>query len=96
MRAIAAVMLLATVAAAGDEWRHPRGNLRNTGVVKNKGPKKTPKVKWKREEKGSVGTGAALADGLLVYSVGDRAVICRRQSGGREEWTKAVKQQVVA
>ncbi len=96
MRALAAVMLVVTVAAAGDEWPHPRGNLRNTGVVKNKGPKKTPKVKWKREEKGSVQTGAALADGLLVYPVGDRAVICRWQSGGREEWTKVVKQPVVS
>ena len=96
MRALAAVMLVVTVAAAGDEWPHPRGNLGNTGVVKNKGPKKAPKVKWKREEKGSVGTGAALAGGLLVYAVGDRAVICRSQHGGHEAWTKVVKQPVVS
>ena len=89
-------MLMAAAASAGDDWRHPRGNLANTGVVKNKGPKKAPKVKWKREENGSVGTGAALAGGLLVYPVGDRGVICRSATIGREVWVKAVKQQVVS
>ena len=85
MRALAAVMLVVTVAAAGDEWPHPRGNLGNTGVVKNKGPKKAPKVKWKRvtcfvdkqELWSFVGTDRTL-DGFVGLWVQERSIEVRR------------------
>lgn len=95
VRRFAVVALLAGIAAA-DDWPCARGNLANTGVTKNRGPVQRPAVAWKREEKGEIGTGAALSGGLLVYGVGEYAVACRRQSGGTVVWDGEVRQQVRA
>ena len=81
---------------AGGEWPYPRCNLANTGVTRNKGPKKPPKVVWKIEEPGEVSTGAALGSGKLVYGVGERLVRCRYASDGKVAWDRPVKQQVKA
>ena len=95
MRALVPVLILAAAAAA-EEWRFPRGDLENTGVVKNRGPVTKPKVAWKREEKATISRGVALASGKLVYGVGEYVVACRRQADGGELWNAAVKQQVSA
>ena len=93
---IAACLLCAASLLSAEDWLYPRGNLGNTGVTKNRGPKRTPKVQWKREEKGAIGTGAALSEGRLIYGVGEFAVACRRQSKGAAIWDAKVKQQVVS
>ncbi|MHC4550171.1 MAG: outer membrane protein assembly factor BamB family protein [Planctomycetota bacterium] len=95
MRAAALLLLLAAVTAAED-WRYPRGNLANTGVVKNRGPTREPQVVWEHEEKDVIGTGAALSLGRLVYGVGEFVVACRTKGSGGEVWDAAVKQQVSA
>ncbi|MHC4974639.1 MAG: outer membrane protein assembly factor BamB family protein [Planctomycetota bacterium] len=96
MRALVTVLLCVAAAAAGEEWRCARGNLKNTGVVKNRGPVAKPQVVWKAEEKGPISRGVALSFGRLVYGVGEFVVGCRRQSTGMELWDAAVKQQISA
>ncbi|MEE8106928.1 MAG: PQQ-binding-like beta-propeller repeat protein [Planctomycetota bacterium] len=95
MRATLLILFLITTASA-DDWLFPRGDVQNTGVVKNKGPKKKPSIKWQREEKGGISTGAALSGGRLVFGVGEFVVACRRASGGAHIWDAKVKQQVVS
>ncbi len=91
------LLLLWSAVATAEDWRYPRGDLGNTGVVKNSGPGKEPKIAWKREEPtGAIGTGAALAEGKLLYGSGEFNVACRWASGGAAVWDVAVKQQVVA
>lgn len=90
------VLILVAAAAAGEEWRLPRGDLKNTGVVKNHGPLAKPQVVWQRGEKETISRGIALAAGRLVYGVGEFVVACRRQDNGAELWNAAVKQQVSA
>lgn len=94
--ALLSVPLLLAASALAEDWTLPRGNLANTGVVKNAGPKREPKIAWKRDEGAPILTGAALADGLLVYAVGDTKVVCRGAGSGASSWEKAVKQAVVA
>ncbi|MHC4135840.1 MAG: PQQ-binding-like beta-propeller repeat protein [Planctomycetota bacterium] len=96
MRVLVPVLILVAAAAAGEEWRCARGNLQNTGVVKNRGPVARPQVAWEHEEKETISRGVALASGRLVYGVGEHVVACRRQSTGMELWDAAVKQQVSA
>lgn len=97
MRVIATLLLGIGVALGGEDWALPRCNLANTGVSRNKGPKKEPKVVWKREEEnGEISTGAALALGKLVYGIGHAHVGCRWAADGRVSWDKVVKQQVKA
>ena len=93
---IAVCLLCAASFLSAEDWLFPRGNLGNTGVTRNRGPKSTPQVHWKREEKGAIGTGAALADGRLIYGVGEFIVACRRESKGAAIWDAKVKQQVVS
>jgi len=96
MRALLPLLLSAAVATA-EEWRYPRGDVGNSGVVKNNGPGKEPKILWKREETaGAIGTGAALADGKLVYGTGEFNVACRWVTGGSVVWDLPVKQQIAA
>jgi outer membrane protein assembly factor BamB len=90
------VLLCAAAVAAGEEWRCARGDLKNTGVVKNRGPAAKPQVAWKREEKDAISRGVALAAGKLVYGVGEFVVACRRQANGAEIWDGSVKQQISA
>ena len=96
VRVLIPVLLGAALAAAGEEWRSARGNLQNTGVVKNRGPVAKPRVVWERKEKETISRGVALAAGKLVYGAGEYVVACRRQSDGDELWNAAVKQQVSA
>ncbi|MHC4818642.1 MAG: outer membrane protein assembly factor BamB family protein [Planctomycetota bacterium] len=96
MRVLVPVLLWVAVAAAGEEWRCARGNLSNTGVVKNRGPVATPQVVWKREEQETIGRGVALAAGRLVYGVGEFVVACRRQTTSTELWNASVKQRISA
>ncbi|MHC4974640.1 MAG: outer membrane protein assembly factor BamB family protein [Planctomycetota bacterium] len=96
MRALVPVLLWVAAAAAGEEWRCPRGDLHNKGVVKNRGPVAKPQVVWERVEKETISRGVALAKGKLVYGVGEYVVACRGQASGRKLWNAAVKQQVSA
>lgn len=96
VRVLVPALILVAVAAAGEEWRLPRGDLRNTGVVDNRGPLAKPQVVWQRGEKATISRGVALAEGKLVYGVGEYVVACRRQDNGNELWNAAVKQQVSA
>ena len=96
MRVLVPILLWVAAAAAGEEWRSARGNLQNTGVVKNRGPLAQPQVVWKREEKETISRGVALAAGRLVYGAGEYVVACRRQANGLEIWNAAVKQQISA
>ena len=95
MRTLACLLALAALGAA-EEWPLPRCDLENTGVTKNRGPEKQPEVLWRKEEKGPIGSGAALAGGKLVYNCGEYSMGCRMQKSGFEVWNKEVKQQVVA
>lgn len=95
MRILVLVAVLGA-AAAGEEWRYPRCDLQNTGVTRNRGPEKEPRILWRREEAGPIGTGAALAEGKLVYNCGEFSMGCRLQNSGFEVWNFAVKQQVVS
>jgi outer membrane protein assembly factor BamB len=96
VRALVPLLVCVAAAAAGEEWRCARGNLKNTGVVKNHGPLAKPQVVWKLEEKGPISRGVALAFGRLVYGVGEFVVACRRQTTGTELWDAAVRQQISA
>ena len=96
VRGLIPVLVLVAAAAAGEEWRCARGNLKNTGVVKNRGPVAQPQIAWKYEEKATISRGVALAFGRLVYGVGEFVVACRRQRSGTELWDAAVKQQIRA
>jgi outer membrane protein assembly factor BamB len=96
VRVLFPVLVLVVAAAAGEEWRCARGNLANTGVVKNRGPVAKPQVVWKHEEKEPISPGVALAMGRLIYGVGEFVVACRRQGNGMELWDGSVKQQISA
>ena len=93
---VAAVLMLLVAVASGERWLLPRCDLARTGLSKNKGPKAKPAIHWQREEKGKIGTGAALVAGRLIYGAGEFVVACRRQGDGGMVWDAAVKQQVVA
>ena len=91
MRTVLALLFLLISTASADDWFFPRGDVQNTGVVKNRGPKKKPSIKWQREEKGAISTGAALSAGRLVFGVGEFVVACRRANGGAHIWDAKVK-----
>jgi outer membrane protein assembly factor BamB len=95
VRTIVWVALLAGLVSAED-WRYPRGDLANTGVVRNKGPLKPPTVVWKREVAGSVVCGPALYDGRVFFGAGEYSFLCHRVTSGERVWEKKVKQQIVA
>ena len=91
MRVLVPVLLLAAAAAAGEEWRCPRGDLQNTGVAKNRGPVAKPQVAWKREEKEMISRGVALAAGKLVYGVGEYVVNLSNTPGCRPDVPMAAR-----
>ena len=93
---IALLVALSVVPAAAEDWCHPRGDCRNTGVTKNHGPKRRPHVIWSREEPSDIMGPAAVKGGWVYYAVGSRLLRARARASGREGWGKEVKQAVLA
>ncbi|MGQ0613827.1 MAG: outer membrane protein assembly factor BamB family protein [Planctomycetaceae bacterium] len=91
-----ALLLLVCAAASAEEWLLPRGDLENSGVVKNKGPKREPALVWRRDEGQPILGGAALVGGRLIYAVGEEKVACRLAKSGVPVWDKVVKRGVLA
>lgn len=90
------LLLLAGAPAAAEDWLLPRGDLQNTGVVKNRGPRRAPEVAWKREEADAVTSGLALCGGRLFFGVGETSFVARSARDGARFGEKPVKQAVVA
>jgi hypothetical protein len=90
------LLLLAGAPAFAEDWLLPRGDLQNTGVVGNRGPRRAPEAAWKREEADLVTSGLALCAGRLFFGVGETTFVSRSARDGARLGEKSVKQAVVA